>query len=201
MPILRPAMLLLIDNYDSFTYNLYHYLGELGARVEVRRNDALDAEEALRLRPQAIVISPGPCDPDRAGISLDLIRAAAGVCPVLGVCLGHQAIAQAFGARIDRAGTVMHGKVSAIHHDGSGLFAGLPTPFRATRYHSLIADPDTVPDDLVVNARTDDGTIMGLRHRRLPIHGVQFHPESIATEHGHRLLANFLELAAAEATR
>lgn len=192
-------MLLLIDNYDSFTYNLYHYLGELGARVEVRRNDALDAEAALRLRPRAIVISPGPCDPDRAGISLDLIRTAAGVCPVLGVCLGHQAIAQAFGARIERAGTVMHGKVSEIHHDGSGLFAGLPSPFRATRYHSLVAAAATLPDELAVNARTLDGTIMGLRHRRLPIHGVQFHPESIATEHGHRLLRNFLELAKAEA--
>lgn len=192
-------MLLLIDNYDSFTYNLFHYLGELGARVEVRRNDVLDTDEALRLRPSAIVISPGPCDPDRAGISLDLIRAAAGLCPLLGVCLGHQAIAQAFGARIGRAHSVMHGKLSEIHHDGSGLFAGLPTPFRATRYHSLIAEPDTLPEELVVNARTHDGTIMGLRHRRLPVHGVQFHPESIATEHGHRLLANFLELAAAEA--
>jgi anthranilate synthase component 2 len=194
-------MLLLIDNYDSFTYNLFHYLGELGARVEVWRNDAIKVEKALALRPEAIVISPGPCDPDRAGISLDLVRRAATVCPTLGVCLGHQAIAQAFGARIGRARQVMHGKLSEIHHDGTGVFAGLPQPFRATRYHSLIAESDTVPDELVVNARTADGTIMGLRHRSLPVHGVQFHPESIATEHGHRLLRNFLELVAEGGTQ
>ena len=190
-------MLLLIDNYDSFTYNLFHYLGELGARVEVRRNDALDVAAALALEPEAIVLSPGPCDPDRAGISLELIRAASEIrCPVLGVCLGHQAIAQVFGARIGPARQVMHGKLSPIRHDGTGVFAGLPDPFQATRYHSLVAEPETVPDCLEVNARTADGTVMGLRHRRLPVHGVQFHPESIETEHGHRLLGNFLALVA-----
>jgi anthranilate synthase component II len=188
-------MLLLIDNYDSFTYNLVHYLGELGAEAVVYRNDALTVQDAVALRPDAIVISPGPCDPDRAGITLPLVRAAAGRFPVLGVCLGHQAIAQAFGATITRADRVMHGKLSPIEHDGTGVFADLPSPFAATRYHSLTAAPGTVPDALVVNARTADGTIMGLRHRSLPIHGVQFHPESIETEHGHRLLRNFLELA------
>jgi len=187
-------MLLLIDNYDSFTYNLYHYLGELGAEIRVFRNDAISVEAALALRPSGIVISPGPCDPDLAGISLALIHAAKGRCPILGVCLGHQAIAQAFGAVISRAAKVMHGKTSMIHHDGTGVFAGLPTPFRATRYHSLVAEPETVPEDLVVNARTEDGVIMGLRHRRLPIHGVQFHPESIESEHGHAMLKNFLDL-------
>ena len=185
-------MLLLLDNYDSFTYNLYHYLGELGAEVAVWRNDALSAEAALAQRPAAIVISPGPCDPDRAGISLDLVRAAAGVCPVLGVCLGHQAIAQAFGGRIVRAPQIMHGKLSPIEHDGEGLFAGLPAPFMATRYHSLVAEPASLPSCLRVTARTADGTIMGLAHAELPVYGVQFHPESIATEHGHRLLQNFL---------
>jgi anthranilate synthase component 2 len=185
-------MLLLLDNYDSFTYNLYHYLGELGAEVAVWRNDALSAEAALAQRPDAIVISPGPCDPDRAGISLDLVRAAAGVCPVLGVCLGHQAIAQAFGGRIVRAPQIMHGKLSPIEHDGRGVFAGLPAPFMATRYHSLVAEPASLPACLRVTARTADGTIMGLAHAELPIYGVQFHPESIATEHGHRLLQNFL---------
>lgn len=189
-------MLLLIDNYDSFTYNLFHYLGELGARVEVRRNDALAVDEALELRPEAVVISPGPCDPDRAGISVDLIREASTLCPVLGVCLGHQSIARAFGATIGRAPMVMHGKMSEIQHDGTGVFAGLPQPFRATRYHSLVAEPATIPDCLVVNARTADGIIMAVRHRSLPVHGVQFHPESIATEHGHRLLENFLGLTA-----
>jgi len=187
-------MLLLIDNYDSFTYNLYHYLGELGAEIRVFRNDAISVEAALALRPSGIVISPGPCDPDLAGISLALIDAAKGRCPILGVCLGHQAIAQAFGAVISRAAKVMHGKTSMIHHDGTGLFAGLPSPFRATRYHSLVAEPETVPEDLVVNARTEDGVIMGLRHRRLPIHGVQFHPESIESEHGHAMLKTFLDL-------
>jgi len=185
-------MLLLLDNYDSFTYNLYHYLGELGAEVVVRRNDALSANAALALRPDAIVISPGPCDPDRAGISLDLVRAAADVCPVLGVCLGHQAIAQAFGGRIVRAPVLMHGKLSPIEHDGDGLFEGLPTPFLATRYHSLVAEPESLPACLRVTARTADGVIMGLMHEERPIYGVQFHPESIATEHGHRLLRNFL---------
>ena len=187
-------MLLLIDNYDSFTYNLYHYLGELGAEIRVFRNDAISVEAALALRPSGIVVSPGPCDPDLAGISLALIQAANGRCPILGVCLGHQAIAQAFGAVISRAAKVMHGKTSMIHHDGTGLFAGLPSPFRATRYHSLVAEPATVPEELVVNARTEDGVIMGLRHRQLPIHGVQFHPESIESEHGHAMLKNFLDL-------
>jgi anthranilate synthase component 2 len=191
-------MLLLIDNYDSFTYNLFHYLGELGAEVRVYRNDALSVAEAMALRPSGIVISPGPCDPDLAGISLALIHAAKGRCPILGVCLGHQAIAQAFGAVIGRARQVMHGKISEISHDGSGVFAGLPSPLRATRYHSLVAQPETVPEELVVNARTEDGTIMGIRHGRLPIHGVQFHPESIESEHGHAMLKTFLELTAME---
>jgi len=191
-------MLLLLDNYDSFTYNLYHYLGELGARAEVWRNDALSVEQALALGPNAIVISPGPCDPDRAGISLELVRAAAQVCPVLGVCLGHQAIAQAFGGRIVRAPSIMHGKLSAIEHGGAGLFEGLPSPFTATRYHSLIAEPESLPACLEVTARTADGVIMGLAHRELPVFGVQFHPESIETEHGHRLLRNFLALVPAE---
>jgi anthranilate synthase component II len=185
-------MLLLLDNYDSFTYNLFHYLGELGAKVQVRRNDALSAEEALALGPEAIVISPGPCDPDRAGISLDLVTAAAGRCPVLGVCLGHQAIAQAFGGRIVRAPTIMHGKVSVIEHDGRGILAGLPSPFAATRYHSLIAEAESLPECLEVTARTPDGVIMAIQHREYPLYGVQFHPESIETEHGHRLLGNFL---------
>lgn len=186
-------MLLLLDNYDSFTYNLYHYIGELGIEVEVHRNDALSVEELLALQPEAIVISPGPCDPDKAGVSLDLVRAAAGICPVLGVCLGHQAIAQAFGGRIVRAPAIMHGKTSAILHDRSSLFADIPSPFTATRYHSLIAEAGSLPDCLAVTARTDDGVIMGLQHRSLPIYGVQFHPESIETEYGHRLLHNFLQ--------
>ena len=187
-------MLLLLDNYDSFTYNLFHYLGELGAVATVLRNDAISVADALALRPQAIVISPGPCDPDRAGISVELVREAAGVCPILGVCLGHQAIAQAFGGRIVRAPQIMHGKVSEIEHAGDDLFRGLPSPFLATRYHSLVAEPESLPPCLEVSARTADGTIMAVRHRELPIHGVQFHPESIETEHGHRLLGNFLAL-------
>lgn len=185
-------MLLLLDNYDSFTYNLYHYLGELGEDVVVRRHDALSVDQALALGPEAIVISPGPCDPDKAGISLDLVRAAAGHCPILGVCLGHQTIAQAFGGRIVRAPELMHGKVSSIHHDGDDLFDDIPSPFTATRYHSLIAEPESLPDCLQVTARTDDGVIMAIRHRDLPIQGMQFHPESIETKHGHRLLRNFL---------
>jgi anthranilate synthase component II len=189
-----PCMLLLIDNYDSFTYNLFHYLGELGAVVEVHRNDALSVDEAMAKRPDGIVVSPGPCDPDRAGISLALIARASTICPVLGVCLGHQAISQAFGAVIGHARKVMHGKLSDIEHDGTGVFHGLPSPFRATRYHSLVAQPETIPDCLVVNARTADGTIMGIRHRQLPVHGVQFHPESIETEHGHKLLGNFVAM-------
>ena len=188
-------MLLLIDNYDSFTYNLVHYLGELGAEAAVHRNDALTVQDAIAMAPDAIVISPGPCDPDRAGITLPLVKAAAGRIPVLGVCLGHQAIAQAFGATIDRATQVMHGKLSAIQHDASGVFQDVPSPFEATRYHSLVAVPETVPTCLKVNAWTADGTIMGLRHESLPIHGVQFHPESIETQHGHRMLRNFLALA------
>ena len=187
-------MLLLLDNYDSFTYNLFHYLGELGTVATVLRNDAISVADALALRPQAIVISPGPCDPDRAGISVELVREAAGVCPILGVCLGHQAIAQAFGGRIVRAPQIMHGKVSEIEHAGDDLFRGLPSPFLATRYHSLVAEPASLPACLEVTARTRDGVIMAMRHRELPIHGVQFHPESIETRHGHQLLENFLAL-------
>lgn len=188
-------MYLLIDNYDSFTYNLFHFLGELGAKVEVRRNDALDVQEAMDLEPEAIVLSPGPCDPDQAGICLDLVEAAAGKRPILGVCLGHQSIGQAFGGRIVRAEQVMHGKTSTIRNDGKGVFEGLPDAFDATRYHSLTVERDSLPDCLEVAAETDDGLIMGLRHKELPIHGVQFHPESIATEHGHALLRNFLKIS------
>ena len=188
-------MILVIDNYDSFTYNLVHYLQELGVAVEVARNDALTVAEAVALRPQAVLLSPGPCTPNEAGISLELIAAAAATrLPMLGVCLGYQAIGQAFGAKVVRADKVMHGKTSAIHHDGDGVFAGLPSPYEATRYHSLILDAD-LPDVLVSNARTTDGIVMGLRHRDLPLHGVLFHPESIASEHGHALLANFLAIA------
>ena len=186
-------MILLIDNYDSFTFNLVHFLGDLGARCEVVRNDKLTVAEALARRPEAIVLSPGPCTPNEAGICLDLIRAAATV-PILGVCLGHQAIGQAFDGKVVRADTPMHGKVSEIHHEGSDVFAGLPDPFTATRYHSLIVERETLPDALLPTAFTGDGIIMGLRHRDLPIYGVQFHPESIATSHGHDLLGNFLRL-------
>ena len=189
-------MFLLIDNYDSFTYNLLHFLGELGARIEVRRNDALGVAEALALAPEAVVLSPGPCDPDKAGICLALIAAAAERrIPLLGVCLGHQAIGQAFGGRVVRAAAPMHGKLSRIRHSGAGLFQGVPSPFVATRYHSLIVERATLPATLAVSAETDDGVIMALEHRSLPIWGVQFHPESIASEHGHALLANFIELA------
>ena len=188
-------MILVIDNYDSFTYNLVHYLQELGVAVEVARNDALTVADALALHPQAVLLSPGPCTPNEAGISLDLIAAAAAVrLPVLGVCLGFQAIGQAFSARVVRAPQVMHGKTSPFHHDGDGVFAGLPSPYLATRYHSLILDAD-LPECLLPNARTADGIVMGLRHRDLPLHGVLFHPESIASEHGHALLGNFLDLA------
>lgn len=186
--------LFLLDNYDSFTFNLFHRLGELGAEVKVFRNDALTPGEALALGHDAVVISPGPCDPDRAGISLALIEQAVPVCPVLGVCLGHQAIGQVFGGKVIRAPAPMHGKVSLIHHDGTGLFAGLPNPFPATRYHSLIVERESLPAGLVVNAWTDDGLIMGLRHESLPVHGVQFHPESIETTAGHAMLRNFLAL-------
>ncbi len=185
-------MLLLLDNYDSFTYNLYHYLGELGQQAVVWRNDAVTVDQVLEMRPDAIVISPGPCDPDQAGISLELVRAAAGSVPLLGVCLGHQAIAQAFGGRIVRAETVMHGKLSAVEHQGQGILEGLPSPFAATRYHSLVAEPASLPACLEVTARTADGVIMAIEHKELPIYGVQFHPESIETEHGHQLLRNFL---------
>lgn len=188
-------MILLIDNYDSFTFNLVHFLGDLGARSTVYRNDALSVEEALALGPEAIVLSPGPCTPNEAGISLELIRAAAGKIPILGVCLGHQAIGQAFGGRVIRAPYPVHGKTSAIHHDGEGLFAGLPNPFQATRYHSLVVERETLPPVLVANAFTEDGLIMALHHREHPVFGVQFHPESIASEKGHEILANFLALA------
>jgi anthranilate synthase/aminodeoxychorismate synthase-like glutamine amidotransferase len=188
-------MILLIDNYDSFTFNLVQFLGDLGARCDVRRNDALSVEAALALEPEAIVLSPGPCTPNEAGICLDLIAAAAGKIPILGVCLGHQAIGQAFGAEVVRAPAPMHGKVDAMRHDGRDIFAGIPSPFAATRYHSLIVRRDTLPDALVESARTTDGLIMGMRHRHHPIFGVQFHPESIASEHGHTLLGNFLALA------
>lgn len=188
-------MFLLIDNYDSFTYNLYHFLGDLGAEVEVRRNDALSAQEAVDLAPEGIILSPGPCDPDRAGICLEVIRLAAGKLPILGVCLGHQSIGQAFGGTVTRGPIPMHGKTSPVRHEGSDVFGGLPTPLTATRYHSLIVARDDLPDCLQVTAETDDGVIMGLRHRELAIFGVQFHPESIASEHGHALLANFLRLS------
>jgi anthranilate synthase component 2 len=190
-------MLLLVDNYDSFTYNLYQYLGELGAEIRVVRNDAMTAQEALALRPERIVISPGPGTPDQAGISLELIHRAAGRVPLLGVCLGHQALGQAFGGRVVRAPTLMHGKTSPIHHDGRTVFAGLPDPFTATRYHSLIVDRDSVPDCLEVSAWTVGGVVMGLRHRSLPLEGVQFHPESILTASGKDLLRNFLRLGTA----
>ncbi len=190
------AMILVIDNYDSFTFNLVHYLLELGAEVEVVRNDAISAGQALSMRPQAVLLSPGPCTPNEAGVCLDLIAAVADAkLPLLGVCLGHQALGQAFGGAVVRAEQVMHGKTSPVDHDGSGVFAGLPSPFTATRYHSLIVRDADLPDNFVVNARTADGTIMGMRHCELPLHGVQFHPESIATEHGHALLANFMTLA------
>jgi anthranilate synthase component 2 len=184
---------LLVDNYDSFTYNLYQYLGELGAEVRVVRNDELSAEAALALSPERIVISPGPGTPDQAGITLDLIRRAAGRIPVLGVCLGHQALGQAFGGEVRRAPKLMHGKTSQIHHDGRRVFARLPDPFTATRYHSLVVERDSVPESLEISAWTDDGIVMGLRHREYPLEGVQFHPESILTTVGKDLLRNFLE--------
>ena len=188
-------MILVVDNYDSFTFNLVHYLQELGPEVEVVRNDALSVAQALDLKPDAVLLSPGPCTPNEAGICLDLIAAAADTrLPLFGVCLGHQALGQAFQGRVVRAPSLMHGKTSPIFHDGASVFAGLPSPFTATRYHSLIVDRASLPLVLEVTAETD-GLIMGLAHRDLPLHGVQFHPESIATEHGHRILANFLDLA------
>ena len=189
-------MLLLIDNYDSFTYNLVHYLGELGADVVVKRNDALDVQDAMALQPEAILLSPGPCDPDQAGICLALIAAASETqTPLLGVCLGHQSIGQAFGGKVIRCHEIVHGKMGTMHHAGEGLFKDVPTPFEATRYHSLIVERATLPACLTVTAELSDGTIMGLQHKSLPIHGVQFHPESIASEHGHHLLKNFLSIA------
>lgn len=188
-------MILLIDNYDSFTYNLVHFLGELGANVHVRRNDMISVEEALALKPEAIVLSPGPGRPESAGISLDLIAAIPEDMPLFGVCLGHQSIGQAFGGKVVLAKELMHGKTSAIHHDNDGVFQGLPDGFEATRYHSLAVEREPLPAELVITASTVDGHIMGLRHRDRPIFGVQFHPESIASEHGHALLDNFLKLA------
>ena len=193
-------MLLLIDNYDSFTYNLVHYLGELGAEARVHRNDALNVQQAMALRPSAIVLSPGPCDPDQAGICLALTLAAAEArVPLLGVCLGHQTIGQAFGGHVVRAPQIVHGKRGEMHHRGQGLFRNLPSPLMATRYHSLVVDRDTLPDCLEITSWLEDGLIMGLRHRTLPIEGVQFHPESIRTEHGHALLRNFLDQTAVNA--
>ncbi|KAA0920884.1 aminodeoxychorismate/anthranilate synthase component II [Aquicoccus porphyridii] len=187
-------MLLLIDNYDSFTYNLVHFLGELGAEVLVKRNDALDVQAAMALDPAGILLSPGPCDPDQAGICLDLVLAAAETqTPLLGVCLGHQTIGQAFGGKVVRCHEIVHGKMGQIRHGGKGVFKGLPSPFEATRYHSLIVDRESLPDTLEITAELEDGTIMGLQHKTLPIHGVQFHPESIASQHGHALLGNFLD--------
>jgi anthranilate synthase component 2 len=190
-------MILLIDNYDSFTYNLFHLVSGLGARLVVRRNDVLSAAEALAMAPQGIILSPGPCDPDRAGICLELVEQAAGRIPVLGVCLGHQAVGQAFGGRIIRAPQPMHGKLSRIAHSGDGLFRGLPSPFTATRYHSLIVERASLPDDLAITAESEDGLIMGLAHRQFPLFGVQFHPESIASEQGAALMTNFLSIAEA----
>ncbi len=195
-------MFLLLDNYDSFTYNLRHYLGELGAEVEVRRNDAISVDEALALGAEGIVISPGPCDPDRAGICLDVVEKAALLkdrrLPVLGVCLGHQCIGQAFGGRVVLAPKPMHGKVSEITHSGTGVLAGLPSPFKATRYHSLTIERESLPDCLEITAQSDDGVIQGLAHKDFPIHGVQFHPESIASEHGHQVIQNFLDITRAK---
>src|SRR5271170_905949 len=189
-------MLVLIDNYDSFTFNLVHYLGELGAEVEVHRNDKVTSGEVIAAAPDAIVLSPGPCTPKEAGICLDLIVKAAPTIPILGVCLGHQAIGHAFGGKVLRAPMPVHGKLSVIRHDGTGIFRGINAPFHATRYHSLVVDRASLPDDLAVSADTDDGLVMGLAHRRLPVQGVQFHPESIASDHGHLMLKNFLDIAA-----
>ena len=188
--------ILVIDNYDSFTFNLVHYLAELGAQTIVVRNDALTTRDAMGMRADAILLSPGPCTPNEAGICLALIAAAAETrTPLLGVCLGHQALGQAFGGVVERAPQVMHGKVSAINHNGAGVFSDIPNPFQATRYHSLVVREAGLPTELVVDAHSPDGVIMGMHHRELPLHGVQFHPESIATQHGHRLLANFMILA------
>jgi len=186
-------MFILIDNYDSFTYNLFHYLGELGARLEVHRNDKITVDEVLAKHPQGIILSPGPCTPDTAGICLDLIKRASGKIPIFGVCLGHQAIGQVFGGKVIRAPKPMHGKLSKVHHNGKGVFRDVPNDFDATRYHSLTVEPETFPSELEITAQSEDGVIQGLQHKSLPIFGVQFHPESIASEHGHKILANFLQ--------
>jgi anthranilate synthase component 2 len=190
-------MLVLIDNYDSFTFNLVHYLGELGAETKVHRNDAVTADAVIATEPDAIILSPGPCTPKEAGICLDLIAKAAPTIPIFGVCLGHQAIGQAFGGDVVRAPVPVHGKLSDVTHEGAGVFRGINGAFRATRYHSLVVERDTLPEDLAVTAETDDRLVMGLAHRKFPVHGVQFHPESIASEHGHRILKNFIDIAAA----
>jgi anthranilate synthase component 2 len=188
-------VLLLIDNYDSFTYNLFHYLGQLGAEVVVKRNDEISAAEAIAMKPEAVVLSPGPCTPNEAGICLELIAEANGTLPILGVCLGHQAIGQAYGGKVVRAPLPMHGKLSRIHHTGRSVFRGLNNDFLATRYHSLTIAPESMPADLEVTAVSEDGVIMGVMHKKHPVHGVQFHPESIASENGHALLQNFLRMA------
>jgi anthranilate synthase component 2 len=189
------VMLLLIDNYDSFTYNLVHYLGELGAEVEVWRNDALNTQEAMAMNPAGILLSPGPCTPNEAGICLSLVEAAAETkTPLMGVCLGHQSIGQAFGGNVVRCHEIVHGKMGTMHHSNIGVFNGLPSPFEATRYHSLVVERESLPECLEVTAELEDGTIMGLQHKELPIQGVQFHPESIASEHGHAMLKNFLDM-------
>jgi len=189
-------MIVLIDNYDSFTFNLVHFLGELGAQVRVHRNDKITSAAVLAADPDAVVLSPGPCTPKDAGICLDLIAAVSAKIPILGVCLGHQAIGDAFGGKVLRAPTPVHGKLSLIRHDGSGIFRGINAPFKATRYHSLVVERGSLPADLTVTADTEDGLVMGLAHKRLPVHGVQFHPESIASDHGHLMLKNFLDIAA-----
>ena len=190
-------MIILIDNYDSFTFNLYHFLGDLGVETVVHRNDKIGVGQVISARPEAIVLSPGPCTPNEAGICLDLVAAASGQIPILGVCLGHQAIGQAFGAKVVRAPVLMHGKLSAIHHGNQGIFNEIPDDFEATRYHSLIVERESLPDCFEVTAETDEGIVMGVAHKSRNVHGVQFHPESIASEHGHKLLKNFLELAGA----
>jgi anthranilate synthase component 2 len=192
---------LVIDNYDSFTYNLVHYLGELGAEIDVRRNDQISVADVLEMDPESVVLSPGPCTPNEAGICLNLVAGAADVIPIFGVCLGHQTIGQAFGGDVVRAPTLMHGKLSEISHTGRGVFAGIPPRFSATRYHSLTVAAESIPPALEVTAETSDGIVMGLMHRTLPIHSVQFHPESIASQHGHQILRNFLDIAAAWNTR
>ena len=188
-------MIVLIDNYDSFTYNLVHYLGEIGAETSVHRNDKLSVDDVMVQKPEAIVLSPGPCTPNEAGICLELVSRVDGAIPILGVCLGHQSIVQAYGGKIVRANTLMHGKLSDIRHAKTDIFKDVPDPFSATRYHSLMAEPSSMPDCLAVTARTEDGTIMGVAHKSAPVYGVQFHPESIASEHGHQLLRNFIALA------